>query len=77
MTQKRTITIDDQAYDLDSLSQGAKQQLANLRVADREIARLQMQLADLSRCPKRNFMRQVTQNLTKSGAEVGLGDTSS
>ena len=32
---------------------------------------------DLSRCPKRNFMRQVTQNLTKSGAEVGLGDTSS
>lgn len=45
MTQKKTITIDDQVYDLDSLSQGAKQQLANLRVADREIARLQMQLA--------------------------------
>ena len=27
---------------------------------------------DVSKCPKRHFMRQMTQNLTKSGAEVAL-----
>ena len=45
MTEARKITIDNQEYPLDSLSDVAKQQLMNLRVVDQEIARLQTQLA--------------------------------
>lgn len=42
---KKSITIDNQEYELDKLKPEARQQLANLRVADQEIARLQVQLA--------------------------------
>jgi hypothetical protein len=45
MSDQKTITIDNNVYDLDSLSDAAKQQLVNFRVADGEIARLQTQLA--------------------------------
>lgn len=45
MTEARKITIDNQEYPLDSLSDVAKQQLMNLRVVDQEIGRLQTQLA--------------------------------
>ena len=68
MTQKKTITIDDQAYDLDSLSQGAKQQLANLRVADREIARLQMQLA-LAQTARNAYAQALKGELAQADAE--------
>ena len=40
-----TITIDGKAYDLDKLSEAARQQLKNIRMADQELARLQMQQA--------------------------------
>ncbi|MDH6147175.1 MULTISPECIES: DUF6447 family protein [Paraburkholderia] len=39
------ITIDDVAYEIDALSDAAKQQLANLQVTDAEIQRLQSLLA--------------------------------
>lgn len=39
------VTIDGTQYDLDSLSDVAKQQLINLQVTDGEIARLQTQLS--------------------------------
>ena len=42
MTQ---ITIDNQSYELDSLSDNAKGQLSSLRFVDAEIARIQAQLA--------------------------------
>jgi len=42
MTQ---ITIDNKPYNLDSLSDNAKGQLASLRFVDAEISRLQAQLA--------------------------------
>lgn len=45
MSGPNTITIDNNLYELDSLSDDAKQQLGNFRVAEGEIARLQMQLA--------------------------------
>lgn len=45
MANPRIITIDNQEYPLESLSDIAKQQLMNLRVVDQEIARLQTQLA--------------------------------
>lgn len=40
-----TITIDNTDYDLETLSEAAKAQLANLQVVDRRIAGLQEELA--------------------------------
>jgi len=45
MAEDQTITIDNNEYDLGNLSEKAKAQLKNLRIAEREIQRLQMQLA--------------------------------
>ena len=42
-----TITIDNKPYDLDSLSDEAKQQLQSLQFCDQELARLQAQAAVL------------------------------
>ena len=42
-----TIKIDDKDYDLDSLSQEAKAQLASIQFVEQELARLQMQAAAL------------------------------
>lgn len=42
-----TITIDNKSYDLDSLSNDAKAQLASLQFVDQELARLQAQAAAL------------------------------
>lgn len=45
MADAQTITIDGKEYALDNLSEAAKSQLANLRIVDQEIARLQQQQA--------------------------------
>lgn len=45
MAEQQKITIDNQEYVLDDLSDNAKAQLANLRVVDAEISRLQQQMA--------------------------------
>ena len=42
-----TITIDNKSYDLDSLSNDAKAQLASLQFVDAELARLQAKAAAL------------------------------
>ena len=42
-----TITIDNKSYDLDSLSNDAKAQLASLQFVDQELTRLQAQAAAL------------------------------
>jgi len=42
-----TITIDNKNYDLDSLSNDAKAQLASIQFVDQELARLQAQAAAL------------------------------
>ena len=42
-----TITIDNQAYDLDTLSPEARGQLTSLQFVDAELARLQAQAAVL------------------------------
>jgi hypothetical protein len=41
------ITIDNQSYDLDTLPQATKDQLASLQFVDSELARLQAQAAVL------------------------------
>jgi hypothetical protein len=45
MTEKQMINIDGTEYALADLSDAARQQIANLRVADSEIQRLNTQLA--------------------------------
>jgi hypothetical protein len=45
MTETPKLTIDGKEYDQDSLSDVAKAQVANLRVVDQEIARLDQQKA--------------------------------
>ena len=40
-----TVTINDQPYDLDSLSDAAKKQLQNLSICDQKIQQLQAELA--------------------------------
>ena len=42
-----TITIDNQSYDLDTLSDDARAQLASLQFVDAELVRLQAQIAVL------------------------------
>ena len=46
-TNMPTITIDDKLYDVDTLSDEAKEQLQNLQFVDSELARLQAQIAVL------------------------------
>lgn len=41
----RTVTIDGQQYELDKLSEQARNQVLNLRITDQEIQRLNHQLA--------------------------------
>ena len=45
MTEPKTITINDEEYILDDLSDAAKAQLGSLQLTDQEIIRLQQQLA--------------------------------
>ena len=46
-TQMPTIKIDDKEYDLDTLSDEAKNQLASIQFVDSELARLQAKAAAL------------------------------
>ena len=46
-TQMPTIKIDDKEYDLDTLSDEAKSQLASIQFVDSELARLQAKAAAL------------------------------
>ena len=45
MTQSITVNVNGKEYAVDSLPQAAQAQVANIRVADVEITRLQQQLA--------------------------------
>ena len=62
MAENRTITIDDKQYEFESLSDAAKANIANLRIADQEIARLRTQLA-LAETARRVFVKGVSENL--------------
>ncbi len=62
MTKAKTIKIDNKEYELDSLSNVARQQLTNLRIVDREIARLQTQLR-IAQTARAVFANGVLKNL--------------
>jgi len=67
MANPKFITIDNQEYPLDSLSDIAKQQLMNLRVVDQEIARLQTQLA-IAQTARAVYANTVKNNLPATPA---------
>ena len=63
----KTITIDGKEYDLATLGDEARAQLLNLRVTDREIARLQQQLA-IAQTARSAYARALQGELAKSQA---------
>ncbi len=58
----RTLTIDGVQYEQDKLSPAAKSQLANIRVVDQEIRRLQMQIA-IAQAARVTFSRTLRDEL--------------
>ena len=62
-----TVTIDNKEYDLDRLSDEAKQQLTNLQVCDQEIARLNIQLA-IAQTARSAYARALNEALPKTPA---------
>jgi len=65
-----TIKIDDKDYDLDSLNEAAKQQLANLNVVDQEIARLNVQLG-IAHTARNSYAMALNEVLPKEKAKKG------
>ena len=68
MPEPKIINIDNKEYPIDTLSDVAKTQLMNLRVVDREIARLQTQLT-IAQTARSVFARTVKSNLPETPAE--------
>jgi hypothetical protein len=64
-----TIKIDNQEYNIDSLSEEAKSQLTNLHFVDSELARLNAQLAVF------NTARVSYANALKSALPAAAGET--
>lgn len=62
VTKAKTITINNQEYAIDSLSEVAKAQLINLRVVEKEISRLKMQLG-IAQTARSVFAKGVLTNL--------------
>ena len=70
-----TITIDNQPYDLDSLSAEAKAELQMLQVTEQEIARLNLQLA-IAQTARMAYANVLKQRLpTPLEQAMAQGDT--
>lgn len=57
-----TVNIDNKDYDLDSLSEECKAQLASIQFCDQEIARLQVKAAVIQTA-KNNYIRALKELL--------------
>lgn len=64
---KNTVTIDGKEYSLDSLSENAKSQIANLRVVDEEIRKIEQKLA-IYRTARATYARALKDDLNKAQA---------
>ncbi|WP_447955903.1 DUF6447 family protein [Vreelandella sp. EE7] len=62
--QSQTVTIDNREYNLDDLSDNARNQLMNLRVTDQEIQRLNHQLA-IAQTARTAYANALKQELPK------------
>ena len=67
MPNAKIVNIDNKEYPFDSLSDTAKTQLLNLRVVDKEIARLKVQLA-IAQTARSVFASGVKNNLPATPA---------
>ncbi|MDR9500032.1 MAG: DUF6447 family protein [Hydrogenovibrio sp.] len=64
---EQTITIDGKEYNLDKLSDEAKNQLTSLRVTDQEISRLQTQQA-IAQTARNAYAKALGELLPKDDA---------
>ncbi|AHK80077.1 hypothetical protein M911_14000 [Ectothiorhodospira haloalkaliphila] len=64
-TNPGTITIDGQQYDVNSLSENGRSQIANLRITDQEIQRLNQQLA-IAQTARAAYARALEAELPKT-----------
>lgn len=69
-----TITIDNQIFDLDSLSQEAKAQLQSIQFVDQELARLQAQTAALQTA-RNAYANALKAALPLAGTPWNIKDT--
>lgn len=58
----RKLIIDNKEYELDALSDGTKTQLVNLRIVDKEIERLKIQLG-IAQTARSAIAAQIKGNL--------------
>ena len=63
-TGTNTVTIDGQEYKLSDLSDAAKQQIANVRATDQELAHLNQQTA-IARTARGTYLQQLRTELDK------------
>lgn len=62
--QLKTISVDGQKYAVDSLSETAKKQIANIRIVDQEIARLEA-LTAIAKTAKAAYSQALRGELQK------------
>jgi hypothetical protein len=61
---EQKITIDEKEYDAESLSDEAKKQVVNTRIADQEIAELQRKLA-IAQTARNTYANALREELPK------------
>jgi len=61
---KKTWTINDKEYDLDALSDDAKNQIVNIQVVDSEIGKLQQQLA-IMQTARNAYAKALNEEITE------------
>ncbi|MDN3553489.1 DUF6447 family protein [Halomonas almeriensis] len=64
--QSQTVTIDGKEYQLDQLTESARNQVVNLQVTDQEIQRLQHQLA-IAQTARTAYSNELKSELDKLG----------
>lgn len=62
--QLKTISVDGQKYAVDSLSETARKQIANIRIVDQEIARLEA-LTAIAKTAKAAYSQALRGELQK------------
>jgi hypothetical protein len=65
----KTVTIDGKPYSLDSLSETARNQIGNLRVAEQEISRLQalLVMVQTARAAYAQALKDELEKMTPGG----------
>lgn len=74
--QAQTITIDGQQYNIADLSEGARNQVANIRLVDQKVAQLKQDLAitQTARNAYARALREELQGMANPGAGTGTDE---